>query len=55
MLGVSKNEIIQRLSDIKPNGTIKIVKNSPIKEVKKKQVNLTKFPIMKIQKFVRCV
>ncbi|MDV0446243.1 3-octaprenyl-4-hydroxybenzoate carboxy-lyase [Methanosarcinaceae archaeon Ag5] len=49
MLGVPRDEIIQKLSDITPNGTVKIVNDSPTKEVvlEGKDVDLTKLPIMK--------
>lgn len=49
MLGVLKNEIIERLSEVKPCGEVVVVKNSPTKqnEICEKDVDLTKLPIMK--------
>ena len=49
MLGVPKEEIIQRLADISADGKVVVVKDSPTKEVaiEEKDVDLTKLPIMK--------
>ena len=49
MLGVKREEIIQRLSEIRFDGEVKVVKDSPTKEVivEEKDVDLTKLPIMK--------
>ena len=49
MLGVPKEEIIQRLADISADGKVVVVKDSPTKEVviEGKDVDLTKLPIMK--------
>jgi UbiD family decarboxylases len=49
MLGVQKEEIIQRLADITADGKVVVVKDSPTKEVviEEKDVDLTKLPIMK--------
>ncbi|MDY0267445.1 MAG: UbiD family decarboxylase [Methanimicrococcus sp.] len=49
MLGVSKEEIIQRLANITPCGEVVVVKDSPTKEVivEENDVDLFKLPIMK--------
>ncbi|WNY27277.1 UbiD family decarboxylase [Methanolapillus ohkumae] len=49
MLGVSESEIIRKLSDVAPSGSVKMVTDSPTKEVivDEKDVDLTKLPIMK--------
>jgi UbiD family decarboxylase len=46
MLGVPKEEIIKRLSEVSPEGTVKLVSESPTLEVVENQVDLTKLPIL---------
>jgi UbiD family decarboxylase len=46
MLGVEKDMIIQRLSEINPEGEVLLVEDSPTKEVVKTDVDLNKLPIM---------
>ncbi len=46
MLGVPKEEIIKRLSEVSPEGTVKLVSDSPTLEVVENQVDLTKLPIL---------
>ena len=46
MLGVPKEEIIKKLSEIYPEGTVKLVSESPTLEVVEDQVDLTKLPIL---------
>jgi len=46
MLGVEKDMIIQKLSEINPEGEVVLVENSPTKEIVETDVDLTKLPIM---------
>ncbi|MGB9928757.1 MAG: UbiD family decarboxylase [Methanosarcina sp.] len=46
MLGVSKEEIIRKLSETSPEGEIKVVTDSPTLEVIEEEVDLTKLPIL---------
>jgi len=46
MLGVEKDGIIQKLSQIDPDGEVVLVKDSPTKEVVETDVDLTRLPIM---------
>lgn len=46
MLGVPKEEIIKKLSQISPEGEIKIVSDSPTLEIIEKEIDLTKLPIL---------
>ena len=46
MLGVPKEEIIKKLSEVYPEGTVKLVSESPTLEVVEDQVDLTKLPIL---------
>jgi len=46
MLGVPKEEIIKRLSEVSPKGTVKLVSESPTLEVVENHVDLTKLPIL---------
>jgi UbiD family decarboxylase len=46
MLGVPKEEIIKKLSEVYPEGTVKLVSESPTMEVVEDQVDLTKLPIL---------
>jgi len=46
MLGVPKEEIIKRLSEVSPNGTVSLVSESPTLEVVEEEVDLTKLPIL---------
>ena len=46
MLGVPKEEIIKKLSQVSPEGEIKVVSESPTLEVIEKEVDLTKLPIL---------
>src|SRR5271169_5612635 len=46
MLGVPKEEIIKKLSEVYPKGTVKLVSESPTLEVVEDQVDLTKLPIL---------
>ena len=46
MLGVPKEEIIKRLSEVSPEGEIRLVSESPTLEVIEDQVDLTKLPIL---------
>lgn len=46
MLGVPKEEIIKRLSEVSPDGDVKLVSNSPTLEVVENEVDLTKLPIL---------
>ena len=47
MLRVPKDGIIQKLSEVNPEGEVRIVEDSPTKEVIETDVDLTKLPIMK--------
>ncbi|WP_048108250.1 UbiD family decarboxylase [Methanosarcina barkeri] len=46
MLGVPKEEIIRRLSEVSPEGEVRLVSESPTLEVIEDQVDLTKLPIL---------
>jgi len=46
MLGVPKNMIIQRLAGVPASGEVRLVEDSPAKEVTETDVDLTKLPIM---------
>jgi UbiD family decarboxylase len=46
MFGVPKDGIIQRLSEVRPDGEVKIVDSSPTQEVITDEVDLTKLPLM---------
>ncbi|MDQ1274450.1 MAG: trans-anhydromevalonate 5-phosphate decarboxylase [Euryarchaeota archaeon] len=46
MLGVSKEEIIKKLSEVSPEGEVRLVTESPTLEVVEGQVDLTKLPIL---------
>lgn len=46
MLGVSKDEIIKKLSEVSPEGEVRFVTESPTLEVVEDQVDLTKLPIL---------
>jgi UbiD family decarboxylase len=46
MLGVPKEEIIRKLSEVSPEGEVKIVSESPTLEVIENEVDLTKLPIL---------
>lgn len=46
MLGVPKEEIIQRLSEVSPKGTVELVSESPTLEVVENDVDLTRLPIL---------
>ena len=46
MLGVSKDEIIKKLSEVSPEGEVRLVTESPTLEVVEDQVDLTKLPIL---------
>ncbi|HOW14751.1 UbiD family decarboxylase [Methanosarcina sp.] len=46
MLGVPKEEIIKRLSEVSPEGEIRLVSESPTLEVIEDDVDLTKLPIL---------
>jgi UbiD family decarboxylase len=46
MLGVPKEEIIKKLSEIPPEGEVKLVSESPTLEVIEEEVDLTKLPIL---------
>ena len=46
MLCVPKEEIIKKLSQVSPEGEIKIVSESPTLEIIEKEVDLTKLPIL---------
>lgn len=46
MLGVSKEEIIKKLSEVSPEGEVKLVSGSPTLEVIEEDVDLTKLPIL---------
>ncbi|MFP4655709.1 MAG: UbiD family decarboxylase [Methanohalobium sp.] len=46
LFGISKDSIIQKLSNIKPDGEVIVVNNSPTKEIVEEEVDLTKLPIM---------
>ncbi|HWQ45011.1 MAG TPA: UbiD family decarboxylase [Methanosarcina barkeri] len=46
MLGVSKEEIIKKLSEVSPEGEVRLVTESPTLEVVEDQVDLTKLPIL---------
>ena len=46
MLGVPKEEIVMKLSEIYPEGTVKLVSESPTLEVVEDQVDLTKLPVL---------
>ncbi len=46
MLGVPKEEIIKRLSEVSPKGTVSHVSESPTLEVVEEEVDLTKLPIL---------
>jgi len=46
LLGVSKEEIIKRLSEVSPKGTVMLVSESPTLEVVENKVDLTKLPIL---------
>lgn len=46
MLGVPKEEIIKRLSEVSPEGEVRLVSESPTLEVIEDQVDLTKLPIL---------
>lgn len=46
MLGVPKEEIIRKLSEVSPEGEVKIVSDSPTLEVVEEEVDLTKLPIL---------
>lgn len=46
MLGVTKEEIIKRLSEVSPEGEVQLVSESPTLEVIEDKVDLTKLPIL---------
>jgi UbiD family decarboxylase len=46
MLGVPKEEIIKRLSEVSPEGEVRLASESPTLEVIEDQVDLTKLPIL---------
>jgi len=46
MLGVPKEEIIRKLSEVSPEGEVRIVSESPTLEVIENEVDLTKLPIL---------
>jgi len=46
MLGVPKEEIIKRLSEVSPEGEVRLVSESPTLEVVEDEVDLTKLPIL---------
>lgn len=46
MLGVPKEEIIKKLSEVSPEGEVRLVSESPTLEVIEDQVDLTKLPIL---------
>ncbi|WP_048181802.1 UbiD family decarboxylase [Methanosarcina sp. MTP4] len=46
MLGVPKEEIIRKLSEVSPEGEVKLVSDSPTLEVVEEEVDLTKLPIL---------
>jgi UbiD family decarboxylase len=46
MLGVPKEEIIKKLSEVSPEGEVKLVSESPTLEVIEDQVDLTTLPIL---------
>lgn len=46
MLGVPKEEIIKRLSEVSPEGEVQLVSKSPTLEVIEEKVDLTKLPIL---------
>jgi UbiD family decarboxylase len=46
MLNVPKEEIIKKLSEISPEGEVKLVSESPTLEVVENEVDLTKLPIL---------
>ncbi|PAV11300.1 hypothetical protein ASJ81_10660 [Methanosarcina spelaei] len=46
VLGVPKEEIIKRLSEVSPEGEVRLVSESPTLEVIEDQVDLTKLPIL---------
>jgi UbiD family decarboxylase len=46
MLGVPKEEIIKRLSEVSPEGEVQLVQDSPTLEVIEDDVDLTKLPIL---------
>lgn len=46
MLGVPKEEIIKRLSEVSPEGEVQLVSESPTLEVIEEKVDLTKLPIL---------
>ncbi|HIH74801.1 MAG TPA: UbiD family decarboxylase [Methanosarcina sp.] len=46
MLGVPKEEIIRKLSEVSPEGEIRVVSESPTLEVIEDEVDLTKLPIL---------
>ena len=46
MLGVPKEEIIKRLSEVSPEGEVRLVSESPTLEVIENEVDLTKLPIL---------
>ncbi|WP_440946193.1 UbiD family decarboxylase [Methanosarcina sp. T3] len=46
MLGVPKEEIIKKLSEVPPEGEVRIVSESPTLEVIENEVDLTKLPIL---------
>ena len=46
MLGVPKEEIIKKLSEVSPEGTVRLVSESPTLEVVEDEVDLTKLPIL---------
>lgn len=46
MLGVPKKEIIRRLSEVSPEGEVRLVSESPTLEVIEDEVDLTKLPIL---------
>lgn len=46
MLGVPKEEIIKKLSEVSPEGEVRLVSESPTLEVIEDEVDLTKLPIL---------
>ncbi len=46
MLGVDRSSIIQKLSEVQPDGEVKVVDNSPTMEVIEEDVDLFSLPIM---------
>lgn len=46
MLGVPKEEIIKKLSEVSPEGEVRLVSDSPTLEVIEDEVDLTKLPIL---------